>query len=62
MDGEGGRSGTGVVLGGWGEDRAGLGFILGRGGPAVDVQPRDRDLSDLAGRTANASELISGSP
>lgn len=28
----------------------------------MDVQLRDRDLSDLAGRTANASELICGSP
>lgn len=45
---------------GWGWCCGGEGFILGRGGPAVDIQPRDRDLSDLAGRTANASELISG--
>lgn len=38
------------------------GFVPGRGGPAVDVQPRDRDPSDLARRAANASELISGYP
>lgn len=28
----------------------------------MDVQPRDRDPSDLARRAANASELISGYP
>lgn len=40
--------------------------LYGEGGggtrAGVDVQPRDRDPSDLARRAANASELISASP
>lgn len=44
--------------------KGGLGFMPGGGGArsGVDIQPRDGDPFDLAGRAANASELISTSP